>query len=128
MLEKRRKEGVTDEDIKWWMNRHELDRKMMIKVDELSRFALFKKLREEDGLDGDEAASKIRKSFPIFGDPDDTSITTGDDRPLPLELKERINVYIEKRAQSDHESFKKEIQESSSFNALIRREIQKGNI
>ena len=37
MLAKRRKEGTRDDDIKWWMNRYELDRKMMIKVDEMSR-------------------------------------------------------------------------------------------
>jgi hypothetical protein len=30
--------------------------------------------------------------------------------------------------QTDPEKFKKEIDESSTFNALIRREIEKGNI
>lgn len=92
MLAKRRKEGVRDEDIRWWMNRHELDRKMMIKVDDLSKFALFKKLMHEDGLNEYDAAKEVRKWFPDYGDPEDTTHTTGDDRPLPFELKDRINI------------------------------------
>ena len=50
MLAKRRNEKVRDEDIRWWMNRHELDRKMMIKIDDMNRLALFIKSREEDGF------------------------------------------------------------------------------
>ena len=128
MLAKRRKEGVRDEDIRWWMNRHELDRKMMIKVDEMFSFAAYIPYVKEDGLSDHEAAIKVKKLFPLFGDPDDTSTFTGDDRPLPFELKDRINIYIEKRNQSDPERYKKEIEKSSSYNALIRNEIKKGNV
>lgn len=128
MLAKRRKEGVRDEDIRWWMNRHELDRKMLMKVDDISRFALFKKLLEEDHLSEEKAACEVKKFSPIFGDPDDTSTSSGDDRPLPFELKDRINIYIQKRSQTDPEKYKREIIESSSFNALIRKEIKKGNV
>lgn len=128
MLEKRRKEGVKNQDIKWWMNRHELDRKMMMKVDDMSKLALFIKLKEEDGCSEDEAAMRVKKFFPIYGDPDDTSTSTGDDRPLPFELKDRINIYIEKRSRSDPDIYKKEIERSSSFNALIRKEIKNGKI
>lgn len=128
MLAKRRNEGVRDEDIRWWMNRHELDRKMMIKIDDMNRLALFIKSREEDGLTKDEAAIRVKKFFPIFGDPNDTSTSTGDDRPLPFELKDRINIYIENRSQLDSEMYKKEIEKTSSFNALIRNEIKKENV
>jgi hypothetical protein len=128
MLAKRRKEGAHDEDIRWWMNRHELDRKMMIKVDEMSRFALFMKLREEDRLSEEEAGRQVKKHFPIFGDPDDTSTSRGDDRPLPLELKDRINLYIQERSQRDPAKYQENITESSSFNALIRKEIRAGNV
>jgi len=128
MLAKRRKEGVRDEDIRCWMNRHELDRKMMIKVDDISKLALFTKLIKEDRLSEEEAAIEVKKYFPVYGDPDDTSTSSGDDRPLPFELKDRINIYIQKRSQTDPEKYKKEIAESSSFNALIRKEIKKGNI
>ncbi len=128
MLAKRRKEGARDEDIKWWMNRHELDRKMMIKVDEMSRLALFSKLRGEDQLSEEEAARQVTKYFPIYGDPDDTSTSGGDDRPLPFELKDRINLYIQERSQREPAKYKKDITESSSFNALIRKEIRAGNV
>ena len=128
MLEKRRKEGARDEDIRWWWNRHELDRKMMIKFDDISKLGLFKKLLEENHLSDEEAMKEVRKWFPDYGDPEDTTYTAGDDRPLPFELKDRINIYIQKRSQTDPDQYKREIEESSSFNALIRKEIKKGNI
>jgi len=128
MLAKRRKDGVRDEDMRWWMNRHELDRKMMIKVDDINKLTLFTKLREQDGLSEEEAAREVKKYFPIFGDPNDTSTSHGDDRPLLFELKDRINVYIQKRSQTDPAKYKKEISESSSFNALIRKEVKAGNV
>ena len=101
---------------------------MMQHADFISRFTLFLKLREEDGLNEEEAAKRVGKSFPIFGDPDDITLSTGEDRPLPYELKDRINIYVEKRSQTDPKQFKREIELSSSFNALVRKEIEKGNI
>lgn len=128
MLTKRRKEGVRDEDIRWWWNMHDLERRMMLTFDDISRHSLFVRLRKEEGLNAEEAAREVRKFHPIYGDPDDTTHTTGDDRPLPEELKDRINIYIEKRAQTEPQKYKKEIEDSSTFNALIRKEIKKGNI
>lgn len=76
----------------------------------------------------EEAAVKVRKSYPMYGDPEDTSNTSGEDRPLPYELKNRVNNYIEKKALSDPEGMKTQLEQSSSFNALARDEIRKGNI
>jgi hypothetical protein len=128
MLEKKRREGVRDEDIRWWMNRHELDRQMMAKIDDMFKLALFTKLREADGLSDVDATTQVKKTFPIFGDPDDTSTADGDDRPLPFELKDRVNIYIEKRSGSDPEQYTEDIKKSSSYNALIRQELRKGNV
>lgn len=128
MLAKKRKEGIKDEDIRWWWNMHDLERRMMLKVDDMCRLAVFIKLREEEGLNEREAAKRVRKSHPVFGDPDDITHTSGDDRPLPYELKDRINIYVEKRSQTNPEKFKEEIKKSPSFNALIRKEIKRGNI
>lgn len=128
MLEKRRKEGVRDQDIRWWMNCHELERKMMLKVDQWASYTLFKKLVEEDGLTSEEAAKEVRKTHPFYGDSDDTSHASGEDRFLPFELKDRINIYIEKRAQENRQDFKEDIKKASSFNALIRKEIRSGNV
>ncbi|MEI9476076.1 MAG: hypothetical protein WCO26_05835 [Deltaproteobacteria bacterium] len=127
MLTKKRSDGVRDEDIRWWWNMHDLERRMMIEVDNWNGFALFLKLKE-DGLSGEEAGKRVKKSRPIFGDPDDTSTSTGEDRPLPFELKDRINIYIQKRSQTDTEKLKNEISESSSSNAMIRKEIRKGTV
>ncbi|MFH1615151.1 MAG: hypothetical protein ABIG61_08730 [Planctomycetota bacterium] len=128
MLAKLRSEGVRDEDIKCWWNMHDLERRMMQKADFMDRFTLFLKLRQEDRLTEEQAAKRVGGSLPIFGDPDDTTLSTGEDRPLPYELKDRINIYIEKRSQTDQKQFKREVKESSSFNALVRKEIEKGNI
>jgi hypothetical protein len=127
MLAGKRNQDVRDEDIRWWWNMHDLERRMMIEVDNLSGFALFLKLKE-DGLNEDEAGKRVRKSRPIFGDPGDTSTSTEEDRPLPFELKDRINIYIQKRSQTDPEKFKNEIAESSSLNALLRKEIKNGKV
>jgi len=128
MLVRKRIEGVRDGDIRWWWNMDDLARRMMLIVDDWSRLTVFKKLTEKDSLSENEAAKRIGKSFPIFGDSNDITHTTGDDRPLPYELKDRINIYIERKSQTEPEKFKKEIEESSTFNALIRKEIKKGNI
>ena len=127
-LAKKRKEGVKDQDIRWWWNTHNLERGMIYQVDALDRFALFLKLTEEDGLSSDDAAKRVRKFHPIYGDPDDTTAAIGEDRPLPPELKDRINRYCMKRGQTDPEKLKKDIEESLTFNALMRKEIKKGNI
>lgn len=128
MLAKRRKEGVRDEDIRWWMNRHELDRKMMARINDMFKFAMFLKLTKADGLSDAAATTEVKKSFTIFGDPDDTSTSIGDDKPLPSELKYRIDTYIWKRSVSDPEKFKEDMRKSTSFNALIRQELRRGNI
>ena len=128
MLIKKRNEGIKDNDIKWWWNMHDLERRMMIKFDAVKIFAAFQKLTKEFNVDEKEALKIIRKSNPIFGDPDNTSGDSGEDRPLPYELMDRINIYIERMWHSDLEKCKKEVEKSSTLNALIRKEIKKGNI
>lgn len=125
-FEKKRKEGVRDEDIKWWFNLNDTERMMMLKVDEFNRLALFIK-EKEDGKTDDEADAVVRKHHPIYGDLDDETHGSGDNRPLPLELKDRINIFIEKQGINNQE-FKKEIDSFSTFNALVRKEIRDGNI
>lgn len=128
MLTKSRKEGSTSEDIRRWYNLHDLERRLPILLHDAISLSLFIKLQEEDGLSAKEAGQRVRKTQLIFGDPDDTSHTTGDDRPLPPELIGRINVYRAKRLQEDPEQFMEKIEESSTFNAFIRKEIRRGKI
>ena len=126
-LPKKKAEGVRDEDIRWWWNLNDVERRMMIRTDEIFILGSFTDAIMQ-GLSGKEAGKKVRKYHPIYGDPEDTTHAKGDDRPLPYELKDRINIYIEKRVENDLEQFKKEIEESSTFNALIRKEIKAGRI
>ncbi|MBW2662381.1 MAG: hypothetical protein JRD93_10430 [Deltaproteobacteria bacterium] len=128
MLAKKRAEGVIDEDVRWFWNMHDLERRMMLKVDDLFQLSLFIKLREEDRFNEKEAANKVKKFHPMYGDPDDPSQPIGDDKVLPRELKDRVNRYIEKREHIDKDEFKKEIEDSSTFNAFIRKEIKRGNL
>ena len=125
-FESKRKEGVRNEDIRWWFNLNDIERMMMLKVDEFHRLALFIK-EKEDGKTDDEADATVRKHHPIYGDLNDETHSSGDDRPLPLELKDRINIYIEKQGVGNSE-FKRQIDSSSTLNALIRKEIRAGNI
>ena len=123
-----RNENVRDEDIRWWWNMHDLERRVMSKVEDVLKLAQMHQLIEEEGLGADEAALKVRNINPIFGDHTDTTQMKGNNRCLPEELRNRVNKYIEKREMSDPQKFKNDIEESSSFNALIREELRKGNL
>ena len=127
ILEKKRSEGVNDEDIRWWSNRHEIERKLMMKIDELNKYVLLSQYREER-LTVDEATQRINKHFPLYGNLDSYSTSTEEDRPLPFELKDRINIYIINRAKLDPDKFKQEVEEASSFNSFIRNEIRRGKV
>ncbi len=39
------------------------------------------------GMTPEQARAQTRKVHPFFGDPDDTSVASGEDRPVPVELK-----------------------------------------
>ena len=100
---------------------------MMIKDDDLTGLTVFLHHREE-GKSEEEAAAAVRKFHPIYGVPDDTTHTTGDDRPLPFELKDRVNIYVQNSAMGDRDAFKRELEASSTFNSVVRKEISAGKI
>ncbi|VVB94707.1 Uncharacterised protein [uncultured archaeon] len=132
-----KKEGVMEEDVRWWWNLNDIERRLILKQENIVKMGLFISELEKSNESskekaGAKAAEKVRKFHPIYdpiyGEPDDTNHTTDDDKPLPCELKNRINIYIEKRARDNSEKYKNEIEESSTFNALIRKEIKAGNL
>ncbi len=127
-LAMKRNEGVTDADFRNWWNRHDLERRISLEVDDLSRSNQFLKLKEEGSLSEEDAGKRLDSFFPTYGDPNEPSLTTGDDRPLPYELKDRVDRYLEKKAQTNPERWKREVERSSTLNALIRKEIKRGNI
>ncbi|MBU2621269.1 MAG: hypothetical protein KKD92_03005 [Proteobacteria bacterium] len=125
ILANRRAEGVRDADIRWWWNLPDLDRHLIQKVDEMFRIAAFTKFTEEDGMTSEDAGKMISKHYPIFGDPSATSTTSGDDRPLPVELKDRISAYMMRRSQEDLAQLQAGINAASSVNAFVRSEIRR---
>ena len=124
----KRAEGVTDEDIAFWWNMHDLERRMICKVDEMNRILLFEKLVQDNGLTEPEAARMVAKRFPVYGDPNHLVLETDDDRPLPFELKWRVNRYISERTKSDPEKFQTEVEASTSLNALLRRAVRQNEV
>ena len=124
----KRAEGVTDEDIALWWNMHDLERRMICKVDEMNRILLFEKLVQGSGVTELEAARMVAKRFPVYGDPDHLVLENEDDRPLPFELKWRVNRYITEKTKADPVGFQKEIEASTSLNALLRRALKQGDL
>lgn len=136
-----KKEGVRDEDVRWWWNMSNVERLMPVECEFVYRMKFTSlEIMKEVGLV--VAFENIKKNLPIYEEAihnigtiqhDDNQLpdymqVTGDDKPLPRELTNRINIYIEKRIMSNIEKYENDIQQSSSFNALIRREIKAGNL
>lgn len=124
IIENARLNGASNEDIEEWWNLHDLQRRMVIWHGNVIRYANFLSFRE-DGFSADEAMARIRAMLPMYGDPNDTSHTTGDDRPLRHELRGRVDRYRERYgAQAILEASK----QFSTFNAFIRSEMRRGRL
>ena len=122
-----RRDGVRDEDIRMWWNMPDFHRRMAMADDAQTHMMVFAH-HIQAGRSRAEAAARLRQFHPMYGNPEDTSHTTGDDRPLPYELKDRVNRYIERRMQGDVEAYQRDIEQSSTFNALVRREVRAGHL
>lgn len=123
----KRAEGVTDDNIRWWWNLHPLERRVMDLVDEQFRANAYFGFKDE-GLSQDEAVTRVRRGFAMFLDPSDTTHASGDDRPLPYELKDRVNTWATENGMRDPERFRQRIEAASSMNALIREDIRAGRM
>jgi hypothetical protein len=124
----KRAEGVKDEDIAFWWNMHDLERRMICKVDEMNRILLFEKLLQDSGATNPEAARITAKRFPVYGDPGHLVLETDDDRPLPFELKGRVNRYITERTNADPDKFQEEVEASTSLNAVLRKAVRRSEL
>jgi len=118
----KRSNGVRDDDVLWLWNMHPLERRMIEIDDEATKMVAFMSYTEK-GLTSEEATKKMRKYFIYYGDPTDTKKYLGDDKPLPPELKNRINEWLESNS-NDQKTFKSKLEEFSTMNAFIRAEIR----
>jgi hypothetical protein len=120
-------EGVRDKDVLWFWNMHNVERILMMRTFDWCVGANVQaNLRQ--GMTQQEAEAHSRKIHPLYGNPDDTSVAHGDDRPIPVELKDRIDIYIERRSKEKGDRYESDMLGASSFNALIRRELRVGRI
>lgn len=127
MLGRKRIESVNDNDIRWLWNMPADERLMLIITDNFFKSYSYTQYRTQ-GFTEQEAKCKLYKRFPYYGELDSDATLSGDDRPLPWELKDRINTYGIKRGKTDYEQYEKDMDASSSFNALVRKEIKEGKI
>jgi hypothetical protein len=125
VLATRRREGVTDGDIKSWWNQPDLARRMSLKMDEIPRGAMFISCMRQ-GKSPDQAGKEVFRFFARYGDPADTSLASREDRPLPIELRDRINSYLE-QWRGKPEQLREELSHSSSLNAWIRNRLKLGS-
>jgi hypothetical protein len=135
----KRAEGVTDADIRYYWNLNEIERRWVVEDDNLARMAAYMQALQESppNLSRDEvtawAAGRVRVFFPMYGDPLDRSNTDGDDRPLPYELKDRVNRYLNAysvRFVGRRADFEKELRAGGfeTVNAFVRSKISKGHL
>lgn len=132
-LPQKKDEGVQNEDVRLYWNLPNVERVLANKEDDfhktalsISTFESSTKTSQEEIIE--EVVETIKKVHPVYGDSDDNSTSDGDDRPLPFELKHRINKHIMKRAKNDPHDYKKEVNQSSTFNAYVRKQIRTGKI
>lgn len=133
-LPQKRAEGIKDGDIEWWWNLNDVERHIMLGVDEFHRIALFIN-QIKKGKTPEEAGKTVWKFHPTYtyGDPSikpekAPSGIKREDYPLPIELKDRVNIWIQKKAGGDVEKIRKEVESFSTMNAFIRKEIKAGKL
>jgi hypothetical protein len=124
-LEKLRLECVLAADIIWFWNMESVNRIIMMHLFTLDVGAFWCSVTRQTGS-APQARLMARKVHPCFGNPDDRPGSP--DSPIPVELLNRINIYSHKRRLHSVQQFNNDIDNSTTFNALIRREIRAGNL
>jgi hypothetical protein len=118
-------ENITEKDLKWWWNKSDIERRLIHKIDNVLRLQKYL-LLIQSGCSEADAVQKVRANYPMYGNPSDETNAQNQDRPLPYELKNRINAYLSQNSHTS--SFLQKLQNFSSFNAFIRHEICLGFI
>jgi hypothetical protein len=123
IVAKARREGATDDDIKEWWNLPDLSRRMVLWSENIFRYSVFLHAKNDDGLSAEDAAARVHKMFPIYGDPEDTSKLPSDNRPLPDELRGRVDSFKQLHGA---EYIADQTKNFSSYNAFVRSAIRNG--
>jgi len=131
-LQELRNMGMSEEDIKDFMNRSSISMLMRVEVENVKFLLALAKLRiSEPNLSEEEASKAIAKRLPLYGSFNKYTFDIRNheiDGILSPELINQVQNYINKRLQENPASFEQEITLSSSMNALIRKEISAGRL
>jgi len=123
-------EGVTEDDIRWWWGLPDFMRWVMFCWEEhLAMVAFLDGLQK--GLDSEAATRKMTKQMALYRyglSYEKPPVFVGDNRRLPYEIKDRVDMHIEKRIKQDQEGFKREFESATSFNAYIRAKVTAGEL
>ena len=133
-LELRRREGVADEDIRRWWNLPDLERRILHKREVYDKVRFFTDSTNKyvnEGLSKEAANNRaialLKKMLPTYAEPDNKELAEGDDRPLPRELMPRVENYLNQR-RANYREYAEDCYVSTSFNAIVRRDIAKGKL
>ena len=120
MIEKRRLFGVSDEQIRQWWNKDELERGLIKKFSEFQRMAIYSMLKNQ-GMSSKEAGKKVKMCFPTYGEKD-LSLH------LPYEIKEKVDHYIYGLLSNPKTAVeaRQQIQAAGSVNDFIVEKIEQG--
>lgn len=136
-IEWAKSEGATDKDIAWWWNLSPINRILIKGADKAYRqIAFFDSVNK--GLEIKKIMQKIGQFFTSYAEdkPDISSMTLGDkefflgeDRPLPIELHDRVDIYLKNHSDPNNLSkMKQEMVSFSSANACVRYLIKTGRL
>ena len=117
---------MRDEDIEVWHAIPFLERAAMEVDSDATRIALAID-RLQKGADLGPAVSEVARYHPIWGNPDDAPKLAYADRPLPIEFFAR-HLSWQEQHHGNPEAFKRRLLECSSYNALMREAIQRGDL
>ena len=122
----KRKDGVTDNDIKNYWDVPAIERFLIQEIDDFLRENTYEKYITK-GINSREAQDAIRKVFPIYKEPEKDINAEDLDRPLPNEIKRRVDMWVQKN-HNYPEIVQIEIVKHPTMNALIRAKIISGEI
>ena len=124
-------EGATEDDIRQWHNLSVPQRTKRIDVMKTAKLAIY--LAEMDRTDDNEAAADFAlRRYPFYGSPDGPAQEphVGDDRPLPIELSQRIeNWFIRNGLKPGAQGkFDEAMERHATLNGFIRSEMVAGRL
>jgi len=125
-MAKRLAAGLTTQDVRNAWNAGFVWVRLQEEASNVSNFPLYRTLVEEQDRSSQEAVRTMRRLLPFFGDPETSHADfQGDDADLYFEFRKRFDAW---RDQLPAGSGPRLAESFSSFNAMIRHYIQKGDI